>query len=255
MSAATDLFGTTATPATRPVRVALDGARDMTAMVVGVIPFALAIGTSIGASSVSPAQGLASAAGILAGSAQLATIEMLDTGTAPLVIIVSALLINARILLYGAAIAPWFSGQPLRRRLALAIPVIDQMHFTCTARFERGDLDERGRVAYYTGAAVWLCGAWLTAQAVAIAIGAQMPDSLRLDLAAPLALVGLLARSTGDRPAIGAAVAAAVVAVAFVGVPLHGSTLLATLCGIGAGTALRSRERGGRPLEAEEART
>ena len=45
---------------------------------------------------------------ILAGAAQLATVQMLDAGTAPLVVIVSALVINARILLYSAALAPWF---------------------------------------------------------------------------------------------------------------------------------------------------
>ena len=145
-----------------------DGARDITPMVIGVIPFALAVGAAIGTSDLSTAEGLASGPIILAGSAQLATVQMLDAGAAPAIIVLSALVINARLLLYGASLAPWFADRPLRTRLLLAVPVIDQMHFTCSPRFERGDLDEPGRVAYYTGAALWLCGAWIGVQAAAI---------------------------------------------------------------------------------------
>src|SRR5690606_26208895 len=103
---------------------ALEGARDMTPMVVGVVPFGFAIGATIAASSVDPAAGFASAAAILAGSAQLATVQMLDAATNPVVIVVSALLVNLRIILYSTSLAPWFAEEPLWRRLLLAIPVI-----------------------------------------------------------------------------------------------------------------------------------
>ena len=165
-----------AVPARRGYRLALEGARDMTPMVLGVLPFAIAIGAAISTSSLTAAQGLASGPVILAGSAQLAAVQMLDAGTATVVVIVSALVINARILLYSMAIAPWFRDQPLRRRLLLALPIVDQMHFTVTPRFQRGDLDSSERVAYYAGAAAWLCGAWLATQALAIGIGARLPE-------------------------------------------------------------------------------
>jgi predicted branched-subunit amino acid permease len=209
----------------------------MTPMVLGVVPFALAIGAAISASSMTSAQGLASAPVILAGSAQLAMVQMLDAGTAPLVVIASALVINARLLLYAAALAPWFSGQSLRRRLLLAMPVVDQMHFTCTPRFERGDLDASGRVAYYTGAASWLVLAWLGTQAAAITVGARLPESLGLDVAAPLAMAGLLAKALTSRATLLAGLVAGVVAVAAVGLPMHSSLLVAIIVGIAAGRA------------------
>lgn len=218
-------------------RVALQGARDMTPMVIGIVPFALAIGAAISASSMSSAQGLVSAPAILAGSAQLAMVQMLDAGTAPLVVVASALAINARILLYAAALAPWFAGQSLGRRLVLAMPVVDQMHFTCTPRFERGDLDATGRLAYYTGAATWLVVAWLGTQAVAITVGAQLPESLGLEIAAPLAMAGILAKALTNRATVLAAVVAGVVAVVAVGLPMHSSLLVAIVVGIGAGRA------------------
>ena len=229
-------------PGDRPVAteasrasLAWEGARHMTPMVLGIVPFGLALGATIAASSVDPGAGAASAPLILAGAAQLATVQMLDTGTAPLVIVVSALLINVRILLYGASLAPWFAELPLWRRLLVAAAVIDQTHFVCTPRFQQGDLDQRGRTAYYAGAAGWLIAAWLGAQAVALVLGAHLPDAAHLEMAAPLALVGLLAKSTADRPAVAAAVAATAVAAVGAGLPLHSSVLVAILVGMAAG--------------------
>ena len=230
-------------------RVAVEGARDITPMVIGVVPFALAIGAAIGASTLPELAGLASGPVIIAGSAQLAMVQMTDAGAAPAVVVLSALVINARLLLYGAALAPWFAGRRLRTRLLLAIPVIDQMYFTCAPRFERRDLDERGRVAYYVGAATWLVGAWVAAQAAAIVLGARAPEWIGLEIAAPLAMAGLLARSIGDRPSVVAAVIGFAVAVVAVGVPLHSSILVAAIAGIAAGwiTSIASRAAEGSP--------
>jgi predicted branched-subunit amino acid permease len=224
---------TTAAPAPPTHRqIALEGVRDITPMVVGVVPFALAIGAAIGASSISTSQGLVSGPAILAGAAQLTTVQMLDAGAAPLVVVLSALMINARILLYSTSLAPWFRDESLGRRLLLALPVIDQMHFTCVPRFERGDLDANGRRAYYVGAAVWLVGAWSVTQALAIVAGARLPEELGLRVAAPLALAGLLAKSTVGSRATIAAATAAVLAVVAAGLPFHSAVLVAALGGI-----------------------
>jgi len=220
----------------RASALVLEGVRDITPMVLGVVPFALAIGAAIGSSSIPSAAGVASGPAILAGSAQLTTVQMLDAGVAPVVIIASALMINARILLYSASMAPWFREEPLRRRLLLAVPVIDQLHFTCIPRFERGDLDQRGRRLYYAGAAGWLVGAWVMAQALAVAVGARLPDAAGLRVAAPLAMAGLLARTLPDRRSVTAAASAAVLAVVGVGLPLHSTVLVAAVGGMLAGS-------------------
>lgn len=225
----------TSTP-TRVRAIALEGARDITPMVIGVIPLAIAIGATIGTSTLSATQGMVSAGAILAGAAQLNAIELLDAGAATPVAIASALIINARLLLYGASIAPWFRDEPLGRRLLLALPVIDQMHFTCIPRFERGDLDRRGRCAYYAGAGIWLIGAWVGTQTIAIASAGQAPAALGLHIAAPLALVGLLAKSTVDRRTQIAAAVAGVTAVVGVGLPFHTSVLVAIVAGIAVAT-------------------
>lgn len=223
--------------------VARDGARDMTPMVLGILPFGLALGATIGASSVGIAAGLASAPIVLAGAAQLATLQMLEAGSNPVVIVVSALLINLRILLYGASLAPWFSEVRPARRVLLSTAVIDQTLFVCLPRFRRGDLDQRGRVAYYVGAGGWLIAVWLASQTAAVALGTELPASWRLDMAAPLALVGLLAKSVGSRSSLVAGLVGVVVAVVGVGLPFHSATLVATLVAIVAALRIDHRLR------------
>ncbi len=219
---------------------AVEGVRDMVPLLLSVLPFALTIGAVLSASSIGPVEGLLSGPLILAGAAQLMAVQMLDDGVAPFVIVFSALLINARIVLYSAAMAPWFRDESLGRRLLLAIPLIDPLYFVTSARFDRCDLDRRHRQAYYAGAATLLVTGWIVAQSVAIVAGARVPDGVGLHIGAPLALAGMLAKSTPTRPALIAAMAASVLVVVGAGLPFNSAVLFAAAGGIGLG-ALATR--------------
>jgi predicted branched-subunit amino acid permease len=229
-------------PAAPPVSTlrgaAWDGAKDIVPMTLSVVPFALTIGAVLASSSIGTVEALVSGPLILAGAAQLMAVQMLEDGAAPVVIVLSALLINARIVLYSAAMAPWFRQESVGRRLLLAVPLIDQLYFTCAPRFERGDLDRRHRQAYYAGAAALLVAGWVVAQSVAILAGARVPEGVGLQIGAPLALAGLLAKSTANRPAMAAAAAAAFLAVVAVGLPNHSSVLVSAVGGIAVGAAV-----------------
>ncbi len=214
---------------------AVEGLRDITPMVVGVAPFGLAIGAAIATTSLSTGQGIFSGAAILAGASQLTVVTMLNDGVAPLVIVLSALIINARIVLYSASLAPWFRDEPLRRRLILAIPVIDQMYFTCLPRFQRHDLDRAERQAYYLAAGAFLIAGFLSTQTVAMVAGAKLPAWTGIGVMAPLALGGLLAKSVTDGRAIRAAAAAGIVAVVGAGLPFQSGILVAIAIGVTAG--------------------
>lgn len=213
----------------------------MSPMAVGILPFGLALGATISSSGVGIPAGLASAPLILAGAAQLATLRGISDGTGAAVVVASALLINLRILLYSASLARWFRGAPLRTRLLLAGAVIDQTHLVCEPRFAKGDLDRRGRIAYYTGAAGLLIAVWLGSQTVAVVVGTELPAAARLDMAAPLALVGLLAKSVVTRPALVAALTAIVVVATGVGLPFQSAAIVATVAGLGAGVVADRR--------------
>jgi predicted branched-subunit amino acid permease len=212
-------------------------------MVIGVLPLGLAIGVAISTSSVPAVAGWAAGPLIFGGAAQLMAVQLLDAGAAPAVIIVSALLVNSRIVMYSAAIAPWFRTATLRQRLLVAAPLIDPLYMTCAARYERDDLDQRGRLAYYAGAALLLLASWMAIQALAIVIGDSIPDAAGVHVAAPLAFAGMLAKATVARPAIAPAGVAGLVAVVAAGMPYQSGITLAVVAGIVAGSVADQRSQ------------
>src|SRR4051794_14050011 len=93
------------------------GARAMLPWAMGVTPFGLVIGVSAARADLPTLAGWLTGPLIYAGSAQIATIEMLDAGAAPVAVIVTALLINVRLVFYSAAMAAHRRGTPMWWRL------------------------------------------------------------------------------------------------------------------------------------------
>ena len=228
-----------ATTTAPPSAMYLAGARAITPMVLGIVPFGLAIGSAAAALDVDPTAAWAGSWLILAGSAHLTVIQLIDDGAAPLVAIAAALMINARFTVYSAGLAEWFPAASRRARLLLALPLVDQLYLTAVARFERRDLDELDRRRFYVGAAIHLAVAWVIAQTIGVLIGDRLPPWMALHHAGLLALSGLLARSLTSRRAQCAAAVAALTALAGSGLPNHSVVLVALLAGMSAGTTWR----------------
>jgi predicted branched-subunit amino acid permease len=228
--------GTTPTaPAAGRARTAallIDGARSITPLALGVVPFGLALGAAIRSADVDPLAAWSGSFLILAGSAHLTVVELLDRGAAPFVVVVTALLVNARILVYGAGLAPWFRTASTRQRMVLAVPITDPLYLAAITRFERRDLTGDERLVVYAGAALHLAGAWVLAQTIGVLAGQALPAGLGLHLASPLALAGMLASATTSRRAGVAAAVAALVAVTGAGLPHRSAAVAAIAVGV-----------------------
>lgn len=77
--------------------------RDVAPLALALIPFSLAIGATIASSEVPAAPALAGSLLLMAGAAQLAAIELVDAEAGYVVAVGTALMINARLILYSAA--------------------------------------------------------------------------------------------------------------------------------------------------------
>ena len=154
--------------------------------------------------------------------------QLLDDGANALVVLLAVAMINARFIVYSAGLAGWFPAASRRRRLLLAVPLVDQLYFTAATAFAERELDEDERASFYLGAATVFVAAWVAAQSCGLLIGPRLPAAIGLDTAALLALIGLLARAIGERRALVAAVTSALAAVAV----LHWSAELAVLAAI-----------------------
>ena len=232
---------TTSTATTTVARTAdfVDGARAVTPMVLGVVPFGIAIGAVAAKAHMPTLVGLSGSIFLLGGSAQLAVIQLLDGGAAAAVAITAALLINARLLVYGAGLAPWFRTTSTRGRLLLALPLVDQLYLTASTDFANGTRDEPGRRRFYAGAAVHLWLAFIAAQLVGALAGSGVPAWLGLKAATPIGLSALLALAVTSRPGMKAALGAGTVMALTSHFGTPALLLVAILTGIGCGLPWR----------------
>jgi len=203
--------------------------RDVVPVALSIAPLGLVIGATARHVPVPPAANAVVAAGVFAGAAHLAALTALAAGAGVLTVLGTVALINARLLLYSAALEPRFRHQPTWFRWLGPALLIDQTYLMVTAR---DDLDDAaGFRRYWSVAGGALVAAWVCAVGLGSVLGPLLPPGTPLAAAAVVVLAGMLApRLTTARPV---AVALTALLVAVVAAPLPGG--LGVIVGIGAG--------------------
>ena len=172
---------------------------------VSATGFGFVYGLSARDAGFSPIEAMAMSTLVFAGAAQFAAVGYIAGGLAwPGVILLTGLL-NARHLLYSAALAPWLRDTPRPRRALMAHLLTDEAFALSIAHFERlGRPDERG---YWIAAIASTFIPWNLATLAGVTVGAQIPDPTRfgLDVVFPAAMVGLaVGLLTGRRELVAA---------------------------------------------------
>lgn len=150
---------------------------------------------------------------VFAGAAQFAAVGYVVGGLAwPGVILLTALL-NARHLLYSAALAPRLREIPAARRAIMAHVLTDEAFALSIGHFSRiGRTDERG---YWVAAigSTWI--PWNLSTLLGVTVGGAIPDPARfgLDVVFPAAMIGLAVGLVSGRRELAAAFGGAIVAV------------------------------------------
>jgi predicted branched-subunit amino acid permease len=210
------------------------GAKAMLPWLTGIVPFGLVIGVSAARADIPTLAGWLTGPLLFGGSAQIAAIDLLDAGAAPVVVIGAVLAINLRLVLYSATMAPHWRGMPRWWQALAAYLIVDPTVAVGTEAYERATDPRQGHLRYLGGAALlWV--AWSLAIALGATAGARLPSSLHLELVIPLFLIGEVTARSTTRAAGHAAATAAVVGALSVGVPLHLGPILAVGAGIAAG--------------------
>ena len=196
-----------AVPHLRAPSAARSGVLAMLPLIAAYAPLALVIGAA-GAQHGAPLAGWAGSWLIYGGTAHLAAIRTLDEGGA-MAAILTGLLVNARLLVYSAALARRWPAQPQWFRLAAAGLIIDST-WAAAERHADQCTDHAQQRRYFLAAGLTLGCGWSGLIAVGALMGARV-DWLELEIIVPLCLLGLVGdglRSRGARPVI--AVAASV---------------------------------------------
>ena len=180
-------------PAPSNVRAACAGARHIAPLVVGLAPLGIAIGVTAAASPLDDMVGWATGPILFSGASQLTAIELLGSGAGAVTVMLSVLALNARFVIFGAAVAPMLSDQPTWFRGLAPYFLVDPIIATVSDPETRVNGDSWWRW-HYLGAASTLWVGWLIATAAGLVLGPLADPAWGLDLMAPLCLTAILAR-------------------------------------------------------------
>lgn len=215
------------------------GVRAMLPMTVGVAPFGLIAGVAATDAGLGLGEAVAFSVVVLAGAAQLAAFDLIGRDAPLLVIIMTALIINLRMLMYSASLAPELAHLSRRRRLLGAYWLTDQSYVLSLIRFRQpGEVD---RWWFYVGTALPLWVVWQLATIVGVVAGGAVPEAVPLSFALPLAFLSLLVPALTDRPAVVTALTAGTVAVVAAPLPANAGMPLAAVIGILVGWSVAAR--------------
>lgn len=186
--------------------------------------FAASFAVLAPAAGFSTIQTVVMSATTFAGSAQFAAISILGTGGSVAAAVVAAVLLNARYAPISVTVADQFHGNPLRRLLEAQF-IVDESW--ALSRGPDGRYDRR----LLLGAGVLMYCTWVGGTALGTLLGEALGDPKRygLDAAFPALFLALLVTQVRTRPALAAAVAGGLIALACIpftppGVPIIAAT-------------------------------
>jgi len=229
-------------PSVHARRAAWAGMRTALPLLIATAVWGFVTGIAMVKAGISTGMAVLMSLVVYAGSAQLVALPLLLVGAPLWMIFVAAMTINARFIVFGAAIYSYFRTLPAGRRLLTGYFSSDVSFVLFMSRF--GDAKRRGtrfQHWYYAGmmTPAWLI--WQIPSILGIYAGDIVPESWSLGFAATLALLAILVPLIKGRPMILSICAAGMVAWIGQLLPLGLGLLAAVLVGVLAGVLVERR--------------
>lgn len=213
---------------------------------LAVFPFGVIFGTVAREAGLGLVETMAYTTIVIAGASQLAALQVLADGAAPLVAILTGAIVNLRMAMYSATLATHWHEVSMLWRVPGAWFLHDQAFALSMARHgARPDEPMGDKLGFYFGVGIVTAAVWVAATAVGAVAGQAIPPGWGLDFAVPasfLAIVAPMIRGTANVVAAGVAALAAVL---LAGLPAGLGLLGASALGIAAGVLTRRRQRRG----------
>lgn len=220
----------------------------MAPLMPGIVPFGITTGMALSDAGLSPVSAIVSSVVVFAGAAQLAALQLISEDSLPIVVFLSACIINLRFSMYSASLAPYFASLARRWTWTISYLLSDQ---ACTVTLLRA-YQEPYRTDlrwFYLGGGAFMWVTWQLSVSIGVLAGPHLPLNDSLGFALPLVFMGLLISSIVDGATTIAAFIAASVAVIGNDLPMNLGFPLATILGIFVGILAERRNNSSRPSD------
>lgn len=219
----------------------MEGVRETLIIVPSYLPFALVCGVAaVNAGLILPAA-LVLPGLVYGGSSQAVLTQFLQSASALWIAVLSGLVVNLRMAVYSAAMAPRLRHLSMPRRMLGAAFLVDNAFAFMEQRRLAKPLESNDHLlAYYAGLTCVLWPAWMSFCIAGSLLGSVIPTSWQLDFAIPLAFIATLSTTVRSMPLLAAAMAGGVASVMLFALPLKLGLIAACLLGLLAGLLVES---------------
>ncbi|MBK8073738.1 MAG: AzlC family ABC transporter permease [Ramlibacter sp.] len=212
----------------------LEGVRGTLLIVPSYLPFAVICGVASVNAGLSTSAALALPALVFGGSSQAVLTQFLQSASSLWIAVLSGLVVNLRMAVYSAAMAPKLRHLPPGKRMLVAAFLVDNL-FAFLQQREQERPGDPHLLSYYAGMTAILWPSWALFCAIGVLAGNIIPASWQLDFAIPLSFIAILATSVRGMPMLAAAVSGGVASVVLFALPLKLGLIAACLLGLAAG--------------------
>jgi predicted branched-subunit amino acid permease len=217
------------TPAARAAYFA--GVRDTLTIVPSYLPFALVCGVASVNAGLTTGASLAMPALVFGGSSQAVMTQFIQNSASLWVAVLSGLVINLRMAVYSAALAPKLRALSTWQRMACAFFLVDNTYAFVQKRADALPGDKH-LVAYYAGLSSMVWPFWVLFCAIGIFAGTIVPGSWQLDFAIPLSFIAVIATSIRSLPMGASALVGGAASILLFSLPLKLGLIAACVLGL-----------------------
>jgi 4-azaleucine resistance transporter AzlC len=231
-------------PAPDPFRAYRRGILVALPMQLATAPFGVIFGALAIEVGLDAVQTMAMTVIVVAGASQLVALQMLAEQAPPLMIVLTATVVNLRMAMYSAAIAARWQGVGPRPRLFAAWFLNDQSFALSVKHYDQNpSMPPSERVGFFFGVGSCTLTFWITATLIGAVVGAQLPPEWPLEFAVPVVFISISAPMLRGMPNLAAALSASTLAIVLHDLP-HGLGLIAaSIVGIAVGMVLTEARR------------
>jgi predicted branched-subunit amino acid permease len=214
-----------------------DGAREMTGISLGLGAWGLVTGVAMVKGGMGIPMAVLMSFIVFAGSAQLATLQLVASGAPLWVVWATAACVNLRFVIFSAGWRPYFAHLPLRQRLTYGYFTADLNYVMFMRRYPEPKPHPDQAPYFWGGVSInWVT--WQAMSMLGIAMADTIPTQWGLGFAGTLALLGLTGSLLSDRATWIAAAIAACAAVAAFALPFKLNIVVAIAAAVAIGILL-----------------
>ncbi len=219
------------------------GMLGVSPLILGVIPFGLVCGASSVEAGMSEWGPVMMSVVIFAGASQLVVTQLFANDAPWLVILMTGVVINLRMLMYSASLSGHLGKESWLKKFGIAYLLTDQAFATSLRAYEEAEGNACNKVVYYFGAALFAWTSFLVSTTVGAYAGATIPADWDLGFSVPLTFLALLMSSMRNRFFAVAAGVAGVCTLGLQGLPYNLGLLLGAMAGLAGGYLFEKRSK------------